>query len=57
MSVVNFTLSEEGVAILRDALTCLNKFNDDVSLEARRDKVRYISLAAPCFSNLVGLYS
>ncbi|KJZ76219.1 hypothetical protein HIM_04301 [Hirsutella minnesotensis 3608] len=37
MSVLTFTLSEEGVAAFRDALTCLNKFSDDVSLEARRD--------------------
>lgn len=39
MAVVSFTLSEEGVTILRDALICLNKFSDDVSLEARKDKV------------------
>ncbi|KAF4512156.1 hypothetical protein G6O67_001332 [Ophiocordyceps sinensis] len=37
MALVAFTLSEEGVAAFRDALTCLNKFSDDVSLEARRD--------------------
>ncbi|KAM4062290.1 rad9 domain-containing protein [Hirsutella rhossiliensis] len=37
MAVLAFTLSEEGVAAFRDALTCLNKFSDDVSLEARRD--------------------
>ena len=39
MAVVSFTLSEEGVTAFRDALTCLNKFSDDVSLEARKDKV------------------
>jgi cell cycle checkpoint control protein RAD9A len=37
MAVLNFTLSEDSVAILRDALICLNKFSDDVSLEAKRD--------------------
>ena len=39
MAVLNFTLSEEGVSALRDALICLNKFSDDVSLEARKDSV------------------
>ncbi|OAA78863.1 DNA repair protein Rad9 [Akanthomyces lecanii RCEF 1005] len=37
MTVLNFTLSEEGVSGFRDALICLNKFSDDVSLEARKD--------------------
>ncbi|KFH43932.1 DNA repair protein-like protein [Hapsidospora chrysogenum ATCC 11550] len=37
MAVLTFTLSEEGVGAFRDALICLNKFSDDVSLEARRD--------------------
>ncbi|KEY68998.1 hypothetical protein S7711_03305 [Stachybotrys chartarum IBT 7711] len=37
MAVLNFTLSEDGVGALRDALICLNKFSDDVSLEARKD--------------------
>lgn len=40
MAIVTFTLSEEGVAVLQSALTCINKFSDDVSLEARKDKVR-----------------
>ncbi|KAK7415709.1 hypothetical protein QQZ08_012266 [Neonectria magnoliae] len=39
MALLNFTLSEEGVSALRDALICLNKFSDDVSLEARRDSL------------------
>ncbi|EGS20867.1 putative DNA repair protein [Thermochaetoides thermophila DSM 1495] len=38
MVILNFTLSEEGVAVLHDALACLFKFSDDVCLEARRDK-------------------
>ncbi|GKU04405.1 dna repair protein rad9 [Fusarium langsethiae] len=37
MPLLSFTLSEEGVAAFRDALICLNKFSDDVSLEARKD--------------------
>lgn len=39
MAVLSFTLSEEGVAAFRDALICLNKFSDDVSMEARKDSV------------------
>lgn len=39
MAVLNLTLSEEGVNAFRDALICLGKFSDDVSLEARRDSV------------------
>lgn len=46
MAVLSFTLSEEGVSAFRDALICLNKFSDDVSLEARKDSVR-----DPCCSN------
>lgn len=40
MAVLQFTLSEDGVSVLRDALTCLSKFSDEVSLEAKRDRVR-----------------
>ncbi|KAI1306574.1 Rad9-domain-containing protein [Xylaria venustula] len=39
MAVVKFTLSEDGVSVLRDALTCLGKFSDEVSLEAKRDRL------------------
>uniref|UniRef100_A0A0D2Y5D9 Uncharacterized protein n=1 Tax=Fusarium oxysporum (strain Fo5176) TaxID=660025 RepID=A0A0D2Y5D9_FUSOF len=39
MALLNFTLSEEGVSAFRDALICLNKFSDDVSLEARKDSI------------------
>ncbi|KAJ9151850.1 DNA repair protein rad9 [Pleurostoma richardsiae] len=39
MAVVNFTLSEEGVAVLHDALVCIQKFSDDVSLEVRKEKL------------------
>ncbi|KAK0623501.1 Rad9-domain-containing protein [Immersiella caudata] len=37
--VLGFTLSEEGVAILHDALACMFKFSDDVCLEAKKDKL------------------
>lgn len=39
MALVNFTLSEEGVGAFNDALTCIHKFSDDVSLEVKKDKV------------------
>lgn len=42
MAVLNLTLSEEGVNAFRDALICLSKFSDDVSLEARKDSVSSI---------------
>ena len=43
MAVLNFTLSEEGVAAFHDALACVVKFSEDVCLEARKDKVLIIS--------------
>lgn len=42
MAVINFTLSEEGVNALRDALACLGKFSEEVSLEAKSDRVYLI---------------
>lgn len=39
MVVLNFTLNEEGVAVLHDVLACILKFSDDVCLEAKKDKV------------------
>ncbi|EWZ35713.1 hypothetical protein BFJ63_vAg6346 [Fusarium oxysporum f. sp. narcissi] len=44
MALLNFTLSEEGVSAFRDALICLNKFSDDVSLEARKDSFTLTTL-------------
>ncbi|KAK8049944.1 Rad9-domain-containing protein [Apiospora phragmitis] len=44
MVLLRFTLSEEGVNALRDALACLNKFSDEVSLEAKRDKLVFTAL-------------
>ncbi|KAI0199885.1 Rad9-domain-containing protein [Astrocystis sublimbata] len=39
MAVLKFTLSEDGVGVLRDALTCLGKFSDEISLEAKKDRL------------------
>ncbi|RYP10433.1 hypothetical protein DL764_000616 [Monosporascus ibericus] len=44
MAVVKFTISEEGVSVLRDALSCLGKFSDEVSLEAKRDQLALTAL-------------
>ncbi|TLS31424.1 hypothetical protein PpBr36_03660 [Pyricularia pennisetigena] len=38
MAILNFTLSEDGVVALQNALSCLLKFCDDVSLDATKDK-------------------
>ena len=40
MTTLDFTLSPEAVVRLHDALVCLAKFNENVGLEASRDKVR-----------------
>ncbi|MBE3049467.1 hypothetical protein IMZ48_44605 [Candidatus Bathyarchaeota archaeon] len=42
--VLVFTLSEEGVSALRDVLVCLNKFNEEICLEARKDQVWHVPL-------------
>lgn len=39
MPLLRFTLSEDGVGALREALACLNKFSEEVSLEATKDKL------------------
>lgn len=39
MAIASFTLSEDGVIAFQNALSCILKFTDDVSLEARKDKV------------------
>lgn len=54
MAVLNFTLSEEGVSGFRDALICLNKFSDDVSLEARKDSVS-LPLCSPHTTSYIAL--
>lgn len=43
MALVSFTLSEEGVGAFNDALVCIHKFSDDVSLEIKKDKVRHLA--------------
>lgn len=53
MAVLTFTLSEEGVAAFRDALICLNKFSDDVSLEARKESVRKPAAPDLLFDNAI----
>ncbi|KAK3379753.1 Rad9-domain-containing protein [Lasiosphaeria ovina] len=55
MAILNFTLSEEGVAVFHDSLSCMFKFSDDVCLEARKDKLTLTTLnssksAYICFS-------
>ncbi|OJD28936.1 dna repair protein rad9 [Diplodia corticola] len=44
MVVLNFTLRPEALAALHDALVCLAKFSDAVSLEARREKLSLTAL-------------
>ncbi|KAI0015447.1 Rad9-domain-containing protein [Xylariomycetidae sp. FL0641] len=44
MTVLRFTLSEEGVSTLRDALACLGKFSEEVCLEAKKDRLVFTTL-------------
>jgi cell cycle checkpoint control protein RAD9A len=39
MAILNFTLSPEALSKLHDALACLGKFSESVSIEAVHDKV------------------
>lgn len=39
MALLTFTLSPEALAKLHDALVCLGKFSETVSIEAAHDKV------------------
>lgn len=43
MHTLAFTLSPEGVVRVHDAVVCLSKFSDSVSMEARHDKVTHHS--------------
>lgn len=43
MNTLSFTLSPEAVARVHDAVLCLSKFSDSVSIEARPDKVGHLS--------------
>lgn len=42
-NTLSFTLSPEAVARVHDAVLCLSKFSDSVSIEARPDKVGHLS--------------
>ncbi|KAI2631071.1 Rad9-domain-containing protein [Hypoxylon sp. NC1633] len=44
MAVLNFTLSEDGVNSLREALSCLGKLGEEVSLEAKKDRLVFTTL-------------
>jgi cell cycle checkpoint control protein RAD9A len=44
MVTLNFTLTPEASARLHDLLSCLAKFSDTVSIEARKDTVQYPNL-------------
>lgn len=39
MQTLSFTLQPENVSRIHDAVICLAKFSDSVSIEARRDRV------------------
>ena len=39
MQTLSFTLQPEKISRIHDAIICLAKFSDSVSIEARRDKV------------------
>lgn len=39
MSIVSFTLSDEGVVSFQNALACILRFSENVYLDARRDKL------------------
>lgn len=43
MTVLAFTLSPEAIGKLHDALVCLGKFSEAVSIEASHDKVRDVA--------------
>jgi cell cycle checkpoint control protein RAD9A len=40
MAVLTFTLNPEALSKLHDALVCLGKFSEAVSIEASHDRVR-----------------
>ncbi|KAI1338243.1 Rad9-domain-containing protein [Xylariaceae sp. FL0016] len=44
MAILQFTLSEEGVGALREALHCLGKFSEEVSLEAKKDRLVFTTI-------------
>ncbi|OAA67061.1 Rad9 [Niveomyces insectorum RCEF 264] len=46
MAIVSFTLNDEGVVAFQNALACTLRFSEDVSLDARRDKLVLSALNA-----------
>jgi hypothetical protein len=40
MAILSFTLSPDAISKLHDALVCLGKFSEAVSIEASSDRVR-----------------
>ena len=48
MTILKFTIVPTGVAQLHDILSCLAKFDENVSLEASKDYVRLP--ATPCMN-------
>lgn len=62
MAILIFTLSPEGISKLHDALVCLGKFSESVSIEASHDKVRDLIFCtfltrSPKFEQLISYYS
>jgi cell cycle checkpoint control protein RAD9A len=51
MAILKFTLSPEALSKLHDALVCLGKFSEAVSIEAVNDKVRQILLSKLPFTD------
>ncbi len=56
MHGLKFTLTPAGVARVHDAVICLSKFSETVSIEARPDKVNQIWSSSSSLIN-VSLYS
>lgn len=58
MAILNFTLTTEAIGKLHDALACLGKFSEAVSIEASHDKLVLTALnsskSAYCSFTLVG---
>lgn len=48
MAILNFTLSPDALSKLHDALVCLGKFSEAVSMEAVHDKVCHVLDSLGC---------
>ncbi len=49
MAIVSFALTDEGVASFQNALACILRFSEDVSVDARKDKASGCYLYDPHF--------